>query len=244
MTKSLNWDPSCNTVELGDNVEVVGMILGTGNVVKIAGTRQPQTLRINIVGNNNRIVIGSESLLSDLKIDIGSKRWKSSECVVDIGDWFSIAKFSRFVLPNSASRLKIGAYCMFSNSIIIRSGEYPHLLFDMDTNAYLDVSNGISIGDHCWIGEGAYFTKSASLGNDCIVGARSVVTKAFSATNVVIAGNPAKVVRERVQWIANELLMDHFPDLKRAFKRSRVNQINKANRQRAIEAPSDAATKA
>ncbi|KQM65066.1 hypothetical protein ASE75_08455 [Sphingomonas sp. Leaf17] len=119
---------------------------------------------------------------------------------------------------------------MFSNNIIIRGGEYPHLIFDLTTNEYLDVSDGIFIGDRVWVGEGAYINKGVSVGNDCIVGARSVVTKRFTVNNAVIAGNPARVVKENVQWVANELLLNAYPDLAASFADTALNRINKTNR--------------
>jgi serine acetyltransferase len=52
--------------------------------------------------------------------------------------------------------------------------------------------------------EGAYINKSVSIGNECIVGGRGVVTKRFTSENVVIAGSPARVVKENIQWFANK----------------------------------------
>lgn len=37
---------------------------------------------------------------------------------------------------------------MFSRQIVVRTGESPHLIFDADTEEYLDKSDGVFIGDH------------------------------------------------------------------------------------------------
>ena len=51
----------------------------------------------------------------------------------------------------------------------------------------------MSIGDNCWIGNGAIVM--ANTGKQCIIGAGSVVTK-DTGDYEVLAGNPAKVVRK------------------------------------------------
>lgn len=52
------------------------------------------------------------------------------------------------------------------------------------------------IGDNCVIGIGAIILPGVRIGNNVVVGAGSVVTKDIPS-NVVIAGNPARVIKER-----------------------------------------------
>jgi acetyltransferase-like isoleucine patch superfamily enzyme len=53
----------------------------------------------------------------------------------------------------------------------------------------------ISIGENCWIGNGAMIM--ADIGDGCIVGAGSVVINDIPAHSIV-AGNPAKVIKSRL----------------------------------------------
>lgn len=55
---------------------------------------------------------------------------------------------------------------------------------------------GVNIGANCWIGSKVTFLDGSSVGDGCVVAAGSVVTKNFPG-NVIIAGNPAKILRER-----------------------------------------------
>jgi len=65
--------------------------------------------------------------------------------------------------------------------------------------------------------------KNVTIPNECIVGAGSVVTKRFDKEYCVIAGNPARVVRENVQWVKN---YGHL-EKNSKFYQSYYNHINK-----------------
>ena len=56
-------------------------------------------------------------------------------------------------------------------------------------------SQGIKIGDYCWIGIGSTILPNVVLGNHTIVAAGSVVNKSFPEGYCVIAGVPAKIVK-------------------------------------------------
>jgi len=227
---AITGDLDANTLSIGANTQLLGEIRGRGNVVEIADTLNPQSVYVSIFGNGNHIQIGRRSLLQNMRIDIGSKRWPCSRSRLTIGESFSIGSSGRFILPNSGNVVEIGKDCMFSNSIQLRAGEYPHLIFDDESGSYLDVSEGIFIGDHAWIGEGAYITKAVTIGRESIVGARSVVTKRFDEEHVVIAGNPARIVKRGVRWIANEQHFAGRDDLEASFQAAEVHRINAEER--------------
>jgi acetyltransferase-like isoleucine patch superfamily enzyme len=238
----LEGDLEGNVIDVGENITLTGMIAGRGNVIRIAGTQSPQTLNLHVFGHNNAVSIGAGAFLQNLRVEIGSSRWPCSRARLSIGDCFSIASHGRFIIPNSGNVAEIGPNCMFSNNITIRAGEYPHLIFDRESGAYLDVSDGITIGHHVWVGEGAFIGKSVTLPDDCIVGARSVVTRRFAEPHCAIAGNPARIVRRGVQWIANEFMLeDQFPAGHETFAQAQVTQINRAQHdQAATQAERDA----
>ena len=226
---SLIADFSANTIEIGENITVIGEVRGRGNVIRIEGTRNPQRIVLRVYGNGNTVSIGKRSLMHNLLVEIGTKRWRSSRTRLQIGEYFSIGSKGRFILPNSGNVIEIGNQCMFSSSVQIRAGEYPHLIFDKESGAYLDESEGIFIGDHVWVGEEVFIAKAVSIPSECIVGARSVVTKRFTEENAVIAGNPARVVKRGVQWVSTEFMLDAaYPDLRLTFDKARISQINRA----------------
>lgn len=205
-----------NVVRLGAQVELLGQLVGHGNRIEIGDGAIPSRIRLRMHGNHNRLIIGQAHEIKDLQISFGS-HVPAHNVRIEIGDEFTIESGGRFLLYNSGNRLTIGDRCMFSSGITVRGGESPHLIFDRATGAYLDISDGVSIGHHVWVGERVYITKSVSIADETVVGACSVVTKRFTETHVALAGNPARVVRQNVQWIRNAPLIEPDSAYARSF---------------------------
>ena len=93
-------------------------------------------------------------------------------------------------------KCKIGSDTLIGSGVHIMSGKNQHSFDDINTpiREQGGVFEKISIGENCWIGNGALIM--ANIGNNCIVAAGSVVTKDVPDKSI-IAGNPAKVVQSR-----------------------------------------------
>jgi len=208
---------SGNVVELGAHVGISGYINGHRNHVSIAGAESPTWLQLQINGDGNRIVIERNTELKGLVVCCGN-HVRAHDTELFIGENSTIEAGGRFFLYNSGNVLRLGRNCMLSNNVTVRCGESPHLLFAQDSGEYLDISEGVFIGDHVWIGESVYVTKSARIGDDCIVGACSVVTRRFDLSHAALAGNPAKVVRERVQWVRNPGMLEPGSALEASYR--------------------------
>lgn len=59
-------------------------------------------------------------------------------------------------------------------------------------------SEGIVIGDNCWIGSGVVILDGVTIGNGCVIGANTLVTKNIP-NNSLAVGFPAKVIRKRTE---------------------------------------------
>lgn len=193
-----------NIVSIGDNVRVIGRIQGNNNIVKIGGSSGKSELNITITGNNNLIFIDDKHIIKGLKIVIGSGIG-ANNCRIHIGKFFSIEPNCFFEVLNDLSNITIGSSCMFSRDIKIHYGEKPHLIFNKKNGDYIEADTGcLSFGNHVWCGEKVYITKNAKIGDDCIIAACSVVARSFEDERfVVIGGNPARVLKDNVEWVRN-----------------------------------------
>jgi len=177
-------------------------INGQNNTVEIGECQLPSRLKITIKGNFNSVRIRSILCVKDLTINVGT-HVAANRTELDIGTNISMKTANFILMHNSGNVCRIGDNCLFSNSITIRCGESPHLLFDKETGEYIDISEGVFIGNHVWVGEKVYIMKNVTVPDECVIGAGSVVTKRFTEENCIIAGNPARVVKQNIQWIKN-----------------------------------------
>lgn len=182
--------------------EVFGEIKGSGNNILIDAPLQKSSMHISISGDNNSIIIKNPLVIRGLRVAIGN-HVPVHNCNLTIGDNFSIEPNSKFLIFNSGCGMSIGSDCMFSSDIVVRIGELPHLIYKLELFEYADKASTVKIGNHVWVGERSYFTKSAAVPDECIVAACSVVTRSFNDKNVVLGGNPASVVKRGIKWLRN-----------------------------------------
>lgn len=90
-------------------------------------------------------------------------------------------------------RITIGEDCNIGRDVIIR--DYDGHSID----ANLPMSAPIRIGDHVWIGQRAMILKGVTIGDGAVIAAGAIVTKDVPA-RALVAGIPAKIIRENVDW--------------------------------------------
>lgn len=117
-------------------------------------------------------------------IDIGDGTWIGPHCELSAFD---------------NSKIEIGKGSVFAKQCMIRTSD-SHIILDFEGNV-LNRPSDISIGSHVWLGQNSYILKGATIPNGCVVGARSTVTASTKAVpNSIIVGQPAKIVKNNIQW--------------------------------------------
>ncbi|NGX28426.1 MAG: Virginiamycin A acetyltransferase [Candidatus Anoxychlamydiales bacterium] len=113
--------------------------------------------------------------------------------------------------PFSKEKLIFGKFCMVATDVkFIMSGAnhkidgfstYPFAIFGLGWEKEMDITKIASKGDticenDIWFGYGSTIMPGIKIGSGAIIGAMAVVTKDVPAYSIV-AGNPAKIIRQR-----------------------------------------------
>lgn len=91
--------------------------------------------------------------------------------------------------------LIIGSDCAISWGVTIIDSDHHTLV----TAKAKIQEEGVEIGNHVWIGCNCTILKNTKIGNHCVVAAGSVVKGTFP-DNSLIGGNPARILKENINW--------------------------------------------
>lgn len=174
---------------------------GKNNEIVIGDERKVSSLRalhIEIHGNNHKIRIEGGVSAGDLKIYCADKG-----CKVHVKENTSIAGKTELAAMEGTS-IVIGGDCMFSANITLRAGD-SHSVVDAESGVRLNPSKDIIIGNHVWIGNSVIITKGTIIGDNSVVATGAVVTGKKFPENVAIGGNPAKIIKENVNWLMQKI---------------------------------------
>ena len=200
-------------------------VASAGNSVTIGNNPRAGRVYIEIKGKNNTVCLGDlTNVTGPLHIYI-----RGNNSVTDIGDIYlgtegmnvyngitvdGIASENTSVVIgddccfesciicsyHSGTRVCVGEKCMFGHDIALM-GSDTHPIYDYETKEILNKApRGITVGKHCWIGNGAKILKTVSVPDDSIIGLGAIVTKSFDEPHCAIAGNPANIVKRGVTW--------------------------------------------
>jgi len=158
------------------------LILGL-NTTHAAGPPCSLRLRPNArltVHGNAEIFRGTSVLVSDnAHLEMGRKSYINFDSTVVCFD-----------------HITIGSDCAISWNTNMLDGNTHELVVDETPRPR---TQPVVIGDKVWIGTGATILSGVTIGDGAVVAAGSVVT-ADVPSRAVVAGNPARVVREKVTW--------------------------------------------
>ena len=179
-------------IKKGISVNSRIQITGNGNkVILEKGTILKNSL-IKILGSDNVVHIHKDAFVS------GAELWVEDHgCRIEIGERSFIGHHSHLACTEDSRALLIGRDCMISSNVQIRTGD-SHSIMEENGNR-INVAVSVSIGDHCWIGEGAKVLKGVVLDGDDVVSTGAIVTHSFGK-NLLIGGVPSRVLKERINW--------------------------------------------
>jgi acetyltransferase-like isoleucine patch superfamily enzyme len=109
--------------------------------------------------------------------------------VIEVGDRTYVNRRTEIVARHE---IVIGADCAISWDVVITDSD-EHWMPDVE------MVQPVRIGDHVWIGARALVLKGVTIGDGAVVAAGAVVTGDVPA-RAIVAGAPARVIREDVDW--------------------------------------------
>ena len=172
-------------------------ISGDNNILYIGKNTLLRDSNIFIKGNNNILYIGDDCVVNNTSIILDNEGAE-----IKIGNKTSIAKAQ--IVSLEPYKIEIGEDCMLSYDIEIRNTD-SHKIYDKNTNKRINEGNGVSIGNHVWLGMRAIILKGVTIEDNSIVAGGSIVTKDVKV-NTIVSGNPAKQIKENVYWTREEVM--------------------------------------
>jgi acetyltransferase-like isoleucine patch superfamily enzyme len=104
--------------------------------------------------------------------------------------------FSSDMHLEAIKSISIGSDCAISWGVTIIDDNHHTVISE---NLSANHGEGITIGNHVWIGCNVTILKGTEIADNCIIAAGSIVKGNFPK-NVMIAGNPAKIVKQNINW--------------------------------------------
>lgn len=142
--------------------------------------RMGHNSRLEVTGGTFKILYsGDIAIFSNAVLTVGNS-YINSNCRIRCG-----------------SRITIGDDCAIAYDVKIIDSDFHVLMYDGKEGSRH--GSGIEIGNHVWIGAGATILKDLRIGDGAVIAAGAVVTKDVPP-RALVAGCPAVVVKENVEW--------------------------------------------
>ena len=161
------------------------------NIVEIGSHNLLKDCLITLSGNGCKVIIGENGTF--IKTEMVCE---DDQSVIKMGNRCLCAGTAHFA-ATEGKRIEIGDDFLCSNAVTIRTGD-SHSIYD-EAGKRINKGKDVIISEHVWIGNQVIILKGTELGRNVVVGSGSVVRGHFS-DNMVITGNPAKIIRKKINW--------------------------------------------
>lgn len=168
-------------------------VYGNNNIIDFGESANYLTnCHIYVNGNNNRIILGERNVFLDGELWI-----EDDNGTISFGSRNRIEGRTHVAVIEGTS-VTFGDECLFSTDVVFRTGD-SHSILDAETNKRINPSKSIKINDKVWFGNKTIVLKGVEIQSECVVGSGAVVTKNVPS-NSIVAGNPAKIIKDKISW--------------------------------------------
>ena len=109
------------------------------------------------------------------------------------------------IIAGDMNTIRIGKYCSIANSAMFDGGcqhntkfvtTFPLWLHGAPENRKGQCRGDITVGNDCWIGDGAFIMSGVTIGDGAVIGARSIINKNVGPYQV-LGGAPGLIKKWR-----------------------------------------------
>lgn len=112
---------------------------------------------------------------------------------IEFGNDFSCNK-NCFI--SSDNKIIFGDDVLIGWNVTIRDSDGHKILYKNKKER----ENKVIFGNHVWICSCVDVLKNTNIGDDCVIGYKSLVTNLEVENNKLVAGMPAKIIKENINW--------------------------------------------
>lgn len=102
------------------------------------------------------------------------------------------------IASTEGESITIGEDVMFDDAEI-RNGD-SHAILLQGTDERINWPRAVHIGSHCWVASHTRVLKGTVIADDCIIGNSSVCSGRLDRPHCIYSGNPARLIRENIDW--------------------------------------------
>lgn len=135
------------------------------------------------------------------QIGHGSKIAVGENGILEFGENFQVSAESSIVAFHN---VKFGNDCLLSWDVLIMDTDF-HYITNSD-NEIINSPKPIVIGNKVWIGCRSLVLKGSVIPDNCVIGANSIVNQTKpnqTKPNSLWVGNPAKEIKQNINWTDN-----------------------------------------
>lgn len=140
------------------------------------------------IKNNGKLIIDGKTVIApgcSIRIEPNAQ--------LHLGQNFSINKNS-FIY--CAYNINIGDDVLIGWNVDIRDNDGHDIYYNDGSKNKI---RSINIGKHVWIASNTSILK-CSLGDNIVIASNTIVYKSFLDSNILIGGQPAKLLKENIEW--------------------------------------------
>jgi acetyltransferase-like isoleucine patch superfamily enzyme len=166
-------------------------IRGRDNTITVGPGFRGKRLEVEVRGDGN--VLQVSNLRSRSRVSF----WLDEGSTLQVGPGSTIEEAA--IAATEATKVAIGSDAMLATGVDIRSGDSHSII--LESGQRTNYASDVFIGDHVWVCAKVTILKGSSVGQNSVIATGSLVAGSSFEAGSLIAGCPARLRRQGVNWL-------------------------------------------